>query len=116
MNVADVMAVVMQRYDASGGVERRGRRFRTRPTVAGRAITTRKMVEKPLSRAAQSISDLASHQPITRAEIEEIVHQPCQKAPWIFCRSLHGLSRVDGDAPQSLVDMGNQFRISTISG
>ena len=72
----DVMQVVIQRYDASGGVELcrvgDGWAFRTRPAVAER-LQLRRTVERPLSRAALEIlAIIAYHQPITRAEIEEI--------------------------------------------
>ena len=106
MNVADVMAVVMQRYDASGGVELcrvgDGWAFRTRPAVAER-LQQHKTVERPLSRAAlEVLAIIAYHQPITRAEIEEIAASACQKAPWIFCLNSHGSSRVDGAAPRGV--------------
>lgn len=76
LNVADIMAVVMQRYDTSSGVElcRIGDSwaFRTRPAVAER-LQQHKTVERPLSRAAlEVLAIIAYHQPITRAEIEEI--------------------------------------------
>ena len=76
MNVADVISVVMKRYDASCGVElcrvEDGWAFRTRPAVAER-LQQLKMIERPLSRAALEIlAIIAYHQPITRAEIEEI--------------------------------------------
>jgi len=76
IEVADVMAAVMQRYDASSGVElcRVGDSwaFRTRPAVAER-LQQHKTVERPLSRAAlEVLAIIAYHQPITRAEIEEI--------------------------------------------
>ena len=76
INFADVMAVVMQRYDATGGVELcrvgDGWAFRTRPAVAER-LQHYKTVERPLSRAAlEVLAIIAYHQPITRAEIEEI--------------------------------------------
>ena len=75
-NVADVMAVVMQRYDVSGGVELcrvgDGWAFRTRAAVAER-LQQHKSVERQLSRAAlEVLAIIAYHQPITRAEIEEI--------------------------------------------
>ena len=74
--VADVMAVVMQRYDTTSGVELcrvgDGWAFRTRPAVAER-LQQHKSVERPLSRAAlEVLAIIAYHQPITRAEIEEI--------------------------------------------
>ncbi|MEC8109336.1 MAG: SMC-Scp complex subunit ScpB [Pseudomonadota bacterium] len=76
INVADVISIVMQRYDTSGGVElcrvEDGWAFRTRPAVAER-IKQHKTVERPLSRAAlEVLAIIAYHQPITRAEIEEI--------------------------------------------
>ena len=76
INVADVISVVMQRYDASGGVElcrvEDGWAFRTRPAVAER-LKQYKTFERPLSRAAlEVLAIIAYHQPITRAEIEEI--------------------------------------------
>ena len=76
IEVADVMAAVMQRYDASSGVELcrvgDGWAFRTRPAVAER-LQQHKSVERPLSRAAlEVLAIIAYHQPITRAEIEEI--------------------------------------------
>ena len=76
VNVADVISVVMQRYDESGGVElcrvEDGWAFRTRPAVAER-LQQHKTIERPLSRAAlEVLAIIAYHQPITRAEIEEI--------------------------------------------
>ena len=76
VNIADVMAVVIQRYDASGGVElcriADGWAFRTRLSVAER-LQQHKTVQRPLSRAAlEVLAIIAYHQPITRAEIEEI--------------------------------------------
>ena len=76
IEVADVMAAVMQRYDATSGVELcrvgEGWAFRTRPVVAER-LQQHKTVERPLSRAAlEVLAIIAYHQPITRAEIEEI--------------------------------------------
>jgi len=76
VSVADVISVVMQRYDATGGVElcrvEDGWAFRTRPAVAER-LQQYKTVERPLSRAAlEVLAIIAYHQPITRAEIEEI--------------------------------------------
>ena len=76
IEVVDVMAAVMQRYDATSGVELcrvgEGWAFRTRPAVAER-LQQHKTVERPLSRAAlEVLAIIAYHQPITRAEIEEI--------------------------------------------
>ena len=76
LNLADVIEVVMQRYDAAGGVELcrvgDGWAFRTRPAVAER-LQQHKTIERPLSRAALEVAAIiAYHQPITRAEIEEI--------------------------------------------
>ena len=76
IEVADVMAAVMQRYDTTSGVELcrvgDGWAFRTRPAVAER-LQQHKTVERPLSRAAlEVLAIIAYHQPITRAEIAEI--------------------------------------------
>jgi len=76
IEVVDVMAAVMQRYDATSGLELcrvgDGWAFRTRPAVADR-LQQHKTVERPLSRAAlEVLAIIAYHQPITRAEIEEI--------------------------------------------
>ena len=76
INVADVISIVMERYDASSGVElcrvEDGWAFRTKPAVAER-LKQHKTVERPLSRAAlEVLAIIAYHQPITRAEIEEI--------------------------------------------
>ena len=76
IEVANVMAAVMQRYDATSGIELcrvgDGWAFRTRPAVAER-LQKHKTVERPLSRAAlEVLAIIAYHQPITRAEIEEI--------------------------------------------
>lgn len=76
LDVTDVMEAVMQRYDATSGVELcrvgDGWAFRTRPSVAER-LRQHKTVERPLSRAAlEVLAIIAYHQPITRAEIEEI--------------------------------------------
>ena len=76
INVSDVMVLVTKRYDASSGVELcrvgDGWAFRTRPAVAAQ-LQQYKTVERPLSRAAlEVLAIIAYHQPITRAEIEEI--------------------------------------------
>ena len=115
VNIADVMAAVMQRYDASGGVElcrvADGWAFRTRPAVAER-LQQHKTVQRPLSRAAlEVLAIIAYHQPITRAEIEEIRESVCQKAQWIFCLNSPGLSRATPHSWAS-ADMGHQPGIS----
>ena len=71
-----VISMIQTRFDATSGIElcRVGDAwaFRTRAEVAERLNTT-KQVERPLSRAAlEVIAIIAYHQPITRAEIEEI--------------------------------------------
>jgi len=76
VTVDEVMATVMQRYDASSGIELcrvgDGWAFRTKAAVAAR-LEQHKTVERPLSRAAMEVlAIIAYHQPITRAEIEEI--------------------------------------------
>jgi segregation and condensation protein B len=66
----------MQRFDETSGIEfcqvGDSWAFRTRTDSAER-LNTRKQVERPLSRAAlEVLAIIAYHQPITRAEIEEI--------------------------------------------
>ena len=76
MDFAEVIAVVALRYDASSGIELcqvgNGWAFRTKYKIAER-LSQHKQVERPLSRAAlEVLAIIAYHQPITRAEIEEI--------------------------------------------
>ena len=76
MDLAEVIAAIALRYDATSGIELYqvgdGWAFRTRPAVAER-LQQHKSVERPLSRAAlEVLAIIAYHQPITRAEIEEI--------------------------------------------
>ena len=71
-----LIPLIEARFDKTGGVElcRVGDSFafRTRAGIAARLNTT-KQVERPLSRAAlEVLAIIAYHQPITRAEIEEI--------------------------------------------
>ena len=71
-----VISLIQTRFDATSGIElcRVGDAwaFRTRAEIAKRLNTT-KQVERPLSRAAlEVLAIIAYHQPITRAEIEEI--------------------------------------------
>jgi segregation and condensation protein B len=72
----EIIEVIQQRFDASCGIELRqvgdGWAFRTRAEIAER-LNQHKQVERPLSRAAlEVLAIIAYHQPITRAEIEEI--------------------------------------------
>ncbi|NBW04621.1 MAG: SMC-Scp complex subunit ScpB [Alphaproteobacteria bacterium] len=74
--VGDVLALVAKRYDSSSGVELcqvgDSWAFRTRPEIAER-LSQHKQIERPLSRAAlEVLAIIAYHQPVTRAEIEEI--------------------------------------------
>mgnify|MGYP001032746750 FL=1 len=76
MDLAEVIAAVALRYDAASGIELcqvgDGWAFRTKAEVAER-LSQHKQVERPLSRAAlEVLAIIAYHQPITRAEIEEI--------------------------------------------
>ena len=76
IDIAEVMAVVAARYDTTSGIELcqvgDAWAFRTRPEIAVR-LSQHKVVERPLSRAAlEVLAIIAYHQPITRAEIEEI--------------------------------------------
>lgn len=75
-DMAEIIEVIQQRFDASCGIELRqvgdGWAFRTRTEIAER-LNQHKQVERPLSRAAlEVLAIIAYHQPITRAEIEEI--------------------------------------------
>lgn len=75
-DMAEIIEVIEQRFDASCGIELRqvgdGWAFRTRAEIAER-LNQHKQVERPLSRAAlEVLAIIAYHQPITRAEIEEI--------------------------------------------
>ena len=71
-----LLPLIEARFDPTSGIElcRVGDSFafRTRAAIAERLNTTRQ-VERPLSRAAlEVLAIIAYHQPITRAEIEEI--------------------------------------------
>ncbi|MGC6517946.1 MAG: SMC-Scp complex subunit ScpB [Candidatus Puniceispirillaceae bacterium] len=74
--LAPVISIISERYGAFSGVELVKRddafAFRTRPEIA-EALSAEKQVERPLSRAAlEVLAIIAYHQPVTRAEIEEI--------------------------------------------
>ena len=76
IQLESLLPLIEARFDATGGLElcRVGDAyaFRTRANIAER-LNTRKQVERPLSRAAlEVLAIIAYHQPITRAEIEEI--------------------------------------------
>lgn len=71
-----ILPLIEGRFDATSGIElcRVGDAFafRTRADIAER-LNTHRQVERPLSRAAlEVLAIVAYHQPITRAEIEEI--------------------------------------------
>ena len=71
-----VISIIQERYGMFSGMELVRRddayAFRTRPEIA-EALTIEKQVERPLSRAAMEVlAIIAYHQPVTRAEIEEI--------------------------------------------
>ena len=75
-DMTKIIEMIRQRFDASCGIELRqvgdGWAFRTRAEIAER-LNQHKQVERPLSRAAlEVLAIIAYHQPITRAEIEEI--------------------------------------------
>ena len=76
IDLAEVIAAIALRYDAPSGIELcqvgDGWAFRTKAEIAER-LSQHKQVERPLSRAAlEVLAIIAYHQPITRAEIEEI--------------------------------------------
>ena len=74
--LGEVMQIIAARYGDESGVGLvqigEGFAFRTKAEVAAR-LNLEKPVERPLSRAAlEVLAIIAYHQPITRAEIEEI--------------------------------------------
>ena len=74
--MAEIISLIQTRFDASSGIELckvgDGWAFRTRAEIAEK-LNQHKKVERPLSRAAlEVLAIIAYHQPITRAEIEEI--------------------------------------------
>ena len=76
VTVNEVIAIVAARYDETSGIElcqiADGWAFRTKAEL-GERLSQYKRVERPLSRAAlEVLAIIAYHQPITRAEIEEI--------------------------------------------
>ena len=76
VTVSDVIKIVAARYDQTSGIElckvADGWAFRTKADL-GERLSQHKRVERPLSRAAlEVLAIIAYHQPITRAEIEEI--------------------------------------------
>ena len=76
MELDAILPLIEERFDATGGIElcRIGDAFafRTRAEIAER-LNAHRQVERPLSRAAlEVLAIVAYHQPITRAEIEEI--------------------------------------------
>ncbi len=76
VTMADVLAKISTRFDETSGLELtkvgHAWAFRTKEDVAA-MLNIEKETERPLSRAAlETASIIAYHQPITRAEIEEI--------------------------------------------
>jgi len=76
LDIAEVLARISARYGEDSGLELRkvggSWAIRTRADIAA-MLTLEKQSERPLSRAAlEVLSIIAYHQPVTRAEIEEI--------------------------------------------
>jgi segregation and condensation protein B len=76
ITLGDVLAKIAERYNSNSGIELtqvgQGWAFRTKADVAA-MLNVEKDTERPLSRAGlETVSIIAYHQPITRAEIEEI--------------------------------------------
>ena len=75
--VDEIIELIQKRYSDASGIELQKLggdhyAFRTHPNVSAR-LNIQRLVERPLSRAAMEVlSIIAYHQPITRAEIEEI--------------------------------------------
>ena len=71
-----VISLIARRYDETSGIRLtkigEGYAFRTRPEIAHR-LNIQTTAERPLSRAAlEVLAIIAYHQPVTRAEIEDI--------------------------------------------
>ena len=76
VTVREVITMVASRYGETSGIElcqvADGWAFRTKADI-GERLSQYRRVERPLSRAAlEVLAIIAYHQPITRAEIEEI--------------------------------------------
>ena len=76
ITLKDALSKIAERYDETSGIELKqvgpAWAFRTKADVAA-MLNVEKETERPLSRAAlETASIIAYHQPITRAEIEEI--------------------------------------------
>ena len=76
MELQSVLPLIEARFDGTSGIELcrvgDGFAFRTRAEITER-LNTHRQVERPLSRAAlEVLAIVAYHQPITRAEIEEV--------------------------------------------
>jgi len=76
VELESILPLIEARFDSTSGIElcRVGDAFafRTRAEIAER-LNTHRQVERPLSRAAlEVLAIVAYHQPITRAEIEEV--------------------------------------------
>ena len=76
MELAPLITMIHKRFDETSGIKLcqvgDSWAFRTRAEIAAH-LNTRQKVERPLSRAAlEVLAIIAYHQPITRAEIEEI--------------------------------------------
>ena len=76
VEIDDVLALVAGRYGEDSGIELRkvgtAWAFRTRSDIAS-LLMVEKVAERTLSRAAlETLAIIAYHQPVTRAEIEEI--------------------------------------------
>ncbi len=76
VELVPLISAIHKRFDETSGIELcqvgDSWAFRTRAEIAAH-LNTRQQVERPLSRAAlEVLAIIAYHQPITRAEIEEI--------------------------------------------
>lgn len=74
--LTEILEVIDNRYGEASGIKLtkvgQGWAFRTKPEIAA-LLNVEKETERPLSRAAlEVLAIIAYHQPITRAEIEEI--------------------------------------------
>ena len=97
MDLAEVIAAVALRYDATSGIELcqvgDGWAFRTKAKIAER-LSQHKQVERPLSRAALEVwQSLPITSPSHAPKLKKFAGSACQKALWIFCLNLAGSNR-----------------------
>ena len=103
--LTEILEVIDNRYGEASGIKLtkvgQGWAFRTKPEIAA-LLNVEKETERPLSRAAlEVLAIIAYHQPITRAEIEEIEAFLFLGALWIFSLNWGGSNREAADGHQA---------------